>query len=422
MVAASVPARKTMTSSPDTHHACASPERELRRRRRTWRTLSLALVVSAAGVLPVSAGHAASLDGKVESTRTRIAENESRQEAVGQRVDSLGEKASTVKDEIAGLVQQEAGVEDRLQEKTAELDRLQAELAALERRMEKVRGKLSTSRDALAKRLVAAYKTDRPDAVTVVLEGDGFNDLLERTAYLGAVSEQNQDIVVRTRRLREEVSGQRARVAEIEQRVAAVVNEVRERRDQLVATREAREVREGRLAAARQGQQGALSRLEDQNRGLAKELRALEAEQAAVAAQLASTAGTVDPGPIKGGSGELIWPVNGSISSPFGPRWGRLHAGIDVPAPAGTPIRAAAPGSVIIAGVQGGYGNYTCIQHARSLSTCYAHQLSIGVSVGQSVDQGDVIGAVGNTGASFGDHLHFETRIDGTPQDPMAYL
>ena len=118
----------------------------------------------------------------------------------------------------------------------------------------------------------------------------------------------------------------------------------------------------------------------------------------------------------------MIWPVNGPVTSPFGPRWGRLHAGIDIGAPEGTPIRAADDGRVVLAGPQGAYGLYTCVQHSGSLSTCYAHQSSIGTSVGASVSKGQVIGAVGNTGRSFGAHLHFETRVSGGPVNPFNYL
>jgi murein DD-endopeptidase MepM/ murein hydrolase activator NlpD len=132
--------------------------------------------------------------------------------------------------------------------------------------------------------------------------------------------------------------------------------------------------------------------------------------------------GPAPAGPIRQGGGGYIWPVNGPVVSPFGQRWGRLHAGVDIAAPAGTPIRAAASGSVAMAGWTGGYGQYTCIQHGGGVATCYAHQSSIGVSVGQSVKQGQVIGAVGCTGHCFGDHLHFEVRIGGSPVDPMGYL
>jgi murein DD-endopeptidase MepM/ murein hydrolase activator NlpD len=90
--------------------------------------------------------------------------------------------------------------------------------------------------------------------------------------------------------------------------------------------------------------------------------------------------------------------------------------------PAGTPIRAADSGRVVIAGWVGGYGNYTCIQHTASLSSCYGHQSVIKVSVGQNVSQGQVIGLVGCTGLCFGDHLHFEVRINGAVTNPLNYL
>jgi murein DD-endopeptidase MepM/ murein hydrolase activator NlpD len=128
------------------------------------------------------------------------------------------------------------------------------------------------------------------------------------------------------------------------------------------------------------------------------------------------------PGPIRRGSGDLIYPINGQFTSPFGQRWGRLHAGIDLAAATGTPIRAAASGRVILAAPTGGYGNYTCIDHGKSISTCYAHQSRFGTTRGATVKQGEVMGYVGNTGHSFGAHLHFEVRINGRPVDPMGYL
>ena len=127
-------------------------------------------------------------------------------------------------------------------------------------------------------------------------------------------------------------------------------------------------------------------------------------------------------GPMTGGSGHLIQPTNGQFTSPFGQRWGRLHAGIDLADPTGTPIRAAAAGRVILMAPTGGYGNYTCINHGKSISTCYAHQSRFGTDLGAMVEQGEVIGYVGNTGHSFGAHLHFEVRINGRPVDPMGYL
>ncbi len=147
------------------------------------------------------------------------------------------------------------------------------------------------------------------------------------------------------------------------------------------------------------------------------ELEALEREQARIERILVNSSA-----PIRPGSGRFIWPTTGSFTSPFGPRWGRLHAGIDIAAPTGTAIRAADTGQVVLAGSYGGYGNYTCIRHTRVLSTCYGHQSQILVRRGEVVNQGAVIGAVGSTGHSTGPHLHFEVRIGGKPVDPLAYL
>ncbi|WP_328465436.1 M23 family metallopeptidase [Actinoplanes sp. NBC_00393] len=132
------------------------------------------------------------------------------------------------------------------------------------------------------------------------------------------------------------------------------------------------------------------------------------------------------------GGGRLTMPVRGWKSSDYGHRYDpyyrvwQLHAGTDFAAGSGTPIRAAATGRVIQAGWNGGYGQYTCINHGRlggrGFTTCYGHQSRIYVNVGDYVRRGQVIGKVGSTGASTGAHLHFETRFGGTPRNPLHYL
>jgi peptidoglycan LD-endopeptidase LytH len=125
------------------------------------------------------------------------------------------------------------------------------------------------------------------------------------------------------------------------------------------------------------------------------------------------------------GSGRLSWPLRGPLTSPFGMRWGRLHAGIDIGAPAGRPIHAADAGRVILRGPTSGYGNYLCVQHRARLSTCYAHLSAYRTRLGRQVKRGQLIGLVGCTGRCFGDHLHFEVRRGGAwaePVDPMPYL
>ena len=122
------------------------------------------------------------------------------------------------------------------------------------------------------------------------------------------------------------------------------------------------------------------------------------------------------------GSSTIGSPVNGTQTSPFGPRWGRNHDGVDLAAPTGTAIRAAACGNVSFAGQQSGYGNIVCITHTSQFSTCYAHMSRFAVSQGAQVRQGQVIGYVGCTGSCTGPHLHFETRVNGQAQNPAPYL
>src|SRR5215210_1913178 len=139
-----------------------------------------------------------------------------------------------------------------------------------------------------------------------------------------------------------------------------------------------------------------------------------------------SSEGTVTtPTPVSGnacGSSTISSPVHGTVTSPFGPRSGRNHDGMDIAAPGGTPVRAAACGTVSLAGQQSGYGNIVCITHTSQFSTCYAHLSRFGTSNGASVQQGQVIGYVGCTGHCTGPHLHFETRVGGTPRNPTTYL
>jgi Meckel syndrome type 1 protein len=122
------------------------------------------------------------------------------------------------------------------------------------------------------------------------------------------------------------------------------------------------------------------------------------------------------------GSSTISTPVRGTVTSNFGPRGGRNHDGIDIAAPTGTPVRAAACGTVSLAGQQSGYGNIVCITHTSQFSTCYAHLSRFGVTSGAQVQQGQVIGYVGCTGSCTGPHLHFETRVNGQAQDPRTYL
>ncbi len=129
-----------------------------------------------------------------------------------------------------------------------------------------------------------------------------------------------------------------------------------------------------------------------------------------------------EPAISRGMETRFIWPTTGPISSPFGYRWGRLHEGIDIANDEGTPVQAARTGKVTFVGWYGGYGNAVMIDHGQDVVSLYGHLSKYYVQVGQVVQRGQSIAAIGTTGNSTGPHLHFEVRQYGKPVNPMALL
>ncbi len=117
----------------------------------------------------------------------------------------------------------------------------------------------------------------------------------------------------------------------------------------------------------------------------------------------------------------FVWPHPGPLTSPFGPRWGRIHAGIDIDGETGDPV-VAPDGGRVIATSMSGYGNTIILDHGNGVGTLYGHLSTLAVTEGQDVVQGELVGLMGSTGHSTGSHLHFEIRLDGSPVDPLPYL
>jgi murein DD-endopeptidase MepM/ murein hydrolase activator NlpD len=371
---------------------------------------ALTALAATVAVLTVTAGAPAQdLQSQLDNKRAQLEHANSREGVLSSTIQRLGERLDQLRGEVATLRNREAIVQAELNKKEAELKRAKDRLAVL-------RVRLKRSLKVLRERLVAIYESSRPDMLTVILSSKGFDDLLSRYEYLQRIQSQDTSIAERVRNLRDETK-------DTVERVRAARNEIAAKRAELARTRSELESREGDLAAARQQDEQALAQVQDTQHQLEGEIGDLEGQIQAQLQAAQSSVPAQPAGPIQGASSSgFIWPVSGPVVSGYGMRWGQLHAGIDVAVPAGTPIRAAASGTVVLAAYTGGYGNYTCVDHGGGISTCYAHQSSYAVSSGQSVGQGQVIGSVGCTGHCFGDHLHFEVRVNGSPVDPMGYL
>jgi murein DD-endopeptidase MepM/ murein hydrolase activator NlpD len=343
------------------------------------------------------------------------------------RIRGVAARVDAIAAEVAVLARRLAAARDRL---AATERRLRAE----ELRLALLREQLRVAEARLAERIVGIYKEGRPDPFAVVLGATSLSDVVDGIEVSSLVASTDADLVDDVMRARDAVARARARTARLARRQArqarALAAETAERR----AAHAALAAEEQRLTELRAGRQAMLADVRVRRAEWVREIDGLEAEserladriaaaQAAAEAQASAGGGHPSPPPSDAPSASgFIWPVHGPVVSPFGMRWGRLHAGIDIAVPAGTPIVAAAGGTVIHAGEISGYGLMVIIQHAGNLATAYAHASSLAVSAGQVVAQGQTIAAVGCTGHCFGDHLHFEVRVGGSPVDPMGYL
>ncbi len=363
-------------------------------------------------IVVAGAGHARAQDlqSQLGERRAELSQQRDRKGVLSSELADANAQVDQLAGEVATLRNREAIV-------VGELRQVQARLNHEKGKLELYRAQLRRSLNVLRNRLVGIYRSGQADFMTVMLESDGFDDLLSRYEYLRRVEEQDSSIVGRVRHLRN------GTIVTVD-RVTKDRDEIESKKAELVRTRTQLEAREADLASARDAKAAALDQVNSTIDKLEGDVSDLQDQISQQLQQATSTPGVtpLPAGPVQGASGGWIWPVSGTITSPFGFRWGRMHEGVDISVPEGTPVRAARAGRVVIAAYTGGYGNYTCVDHGGGLSSCYAHQSSYAVSPGDSVAQGDVIGYSGNTGSSTGPHLHFEIRVNGTAVDPLGYL
>jgi murein DD-endopeptidase MepM/ murein hydrolase activator NlpD len=377
----------------------------------------LALVLVAALVLAAPA--AGDNNGKLGAVQARIAAARAKEARLTAQISDVTSQIRSLEGKVGDVSQKLSILEQDLALHQRRLDRLNALFSFETERLSFLRTQYAKVLRQLNLRMIDIYETRDPTLVDVILESRSFQDVLDRLHYIEAIARQDKHIATTVAVARDEVHVARERTKKIRTRVHSETQVVAVRTQQQRIVKSELLANQGSLAGKRKRQKAQLASTRQQEKAFIAEANALAAADARVRSQLAAAQGAGDTTPSSSG---LIWPVNGPVTSPFGYRWGNLHAGIDIGVPYGTPIHAAAAGTVVLASWTGGYGNYTCIDHGGGMATCYAHQSSYAVSTGAHVTQGQVIGYVGSTGHSFGPHLHFEVRINGNPVDPLGYL
>jgi murein DD-endopeptidase MepM/ murein hydrolase activator NlpD len=393
--------------------------------RRPFALLVVLAVLVAAGTAGGDPGaEKARVDGQIDELESRVAGATARK---GILTEQLSAAAGRVREVEAGVRGQEARLavlDAELATARTRLERVERTLAVQTARLRRLEAERGRALRRLEQHVRAIYVADDPDVLALVLGTASFSDLIDNLDLLGRIGSQDERILAQVERSRDAVAEARTRsvaarreAAALERAVAGRAAEQRAVVERLAASRDA-------LLVAQQGRRAALASIVEDEEHLREEIDALQAESARLAAAIRSgqaPSGNPISTPVTG-SGALAWPVSGPVTSGFGPRWGRMHEGIDIAVPSGTPVGAAAPGTVIYAGWLGGYGNLVVVDHGGGLSTAYAHNSSFAVSVGQRVDTGSVLALSGNTGNSSGPHVHFEVRVGGQAVDPLGYL
>ena len=407
---------------------------------RTRVGLLVALLLGLAPVaIPARADPADRLDEiaerneRIDRRQSALAEEEGVLAATVRRLDARRARIQAQVDELDVAI---AKLDGRIAVKLAALTQAQKELGLLATELRNVGRELHDRRALYQDRAVATYIAGPTAAVDSLLSAQSFSDLIQRAAYYQSALDADARLIDQIELLQAETEHKQDLVEEKRAQISADKEVLERDRAEVATTRRARasalEAQRAVIAEKRsvladvRSNQAKLEAIEDQLLRESAEIHALLAQQAAAAAAGAAPppSGTIAPP----GTGQLLFPASGPITSGFGfrvhPIFGatRLHTGIDIGAPYGAPVWAADEGTVAFVGTMSGYGNVVVIDHGGGLATTYNHLSGFYVGGGQHVARGSEIAAVGCTGYCTGPHLHFEVRVNGTPVDPLPYL
>lgn len=359
--------------------------------------------------------------GAAEDPRKAREAARDRQAQLAEELDGLAASEAELLDAIAVLSEQVDAQSGEVGAARQAVAAAEADVAEAEAAMAETGAEISGLTDAVVQRAVETFIRPTGDGIDEMVQSENIAEASRKRALLDQVTANDDDVIDQLNEAKEDfelaaAEAQAATAKADERRVEAEarlseLESTRSEQARLVADLDTRQSEVSAEIAAQQASEAELTRI------------IAEAEARAATRSVSAGGGGAGPsGNLTVGGGGCMWPASGTVTSEYGNRWGRLHAGIDIAAPTGTPIYAAQGGSVIFSGVQSGYGNVVIISHGGGLTTLYGHQSRVAVSNGQTVGRGDNIGFVGSTGRSTGPHLHFETRYGGSPRNPRGCL
>lgn len=375
-------------------------------RRARWLLASVTVTVALTGVTAV-AQDASDLED-VKSRLTQI-QNE---------IDAAESQSDQADAELADAEARLAEVEGIVNDLAVRLEQQESRVAAAQGELDALKAQADAVQAAFDARTVELFKSGYGSDLDAVLSAGDIQEAIDRRTLLDQVNESDRATIEQVKAAQGAVLTQQ----EVLDQEAERLETLKAEQEEVLA--QVREIRESKALAAANAEAriAELAREEEDLEDEQERIKQIIAERQAPAPTIAPPSSSSAPVPSSVSTSGYIWPACGSVTSEYGRRWGRQHEGIDIDDNRSSAIVAARGGVVIFAGWSGGYGQMTLIDHGDGVVTAYAHQAAMMVSRGQSVSQGQRIGTIGTTGSSTGTHLHFETRVNGSAQNPRRFL
>lgn len=332
-----------------------------------------------------------------------------------QNLSKTEKEVATILIEIKELKEEIEEYNETLKANETAIKEVEAEIVTIEKEIAALEKKIEERFDVLKERAQALQKSGgNLGYLEVIFGAKDFNEFISRVSAVTKITDSDTELMEEQERDKAKVEQKLDELTTLRKELEEIAENILEQKGIANEKKEALERKQAKLEK------------------LVKNLKVKDNTLASLESSILSKMAT----PISGGSfsaetanssGILGWPTKGGyISSHLGPRWGKMHKGIDIARTdrsTNPPIYAAADGNVEVAHFNnGGYGNMVIINHGNGMKTLYAHMSSLSINAGQSVKKGEQIGVMGKTGNSTGVHLHFEVHVNGAIKNPVDYL
>lgn len=383
-----------------------------------------ALIVTCAVALSAMPVSATSIQDAQEN-RDEAEENKDDAQNV---LDDLEERQNTLINEVAELDQQVSDIQSQITTKEEEEATLNTEIDDTKKKLAAAQVEEDNQYAAMMKRIQYLYENGEVEYIDTLMSSASFSDMLNKSEYVEQISSYDQKQLNALIQTRQDIQDYETTLEKDLKEVESVKADLQTQKSNLDTVISEKNTKISEYSTDIDAQKALVQKYEEEM----EKAEAQIAEYQRIAAQQSSSGNGSSSSPqyYTPSGGSFMWPATqgSSISSYFGPRTSPTagassnHKGIDIPCPTGSDIVASAAGTVIISQYSSSAGYYVMIDHGNGISTVYMHNSQLLVSVGQSVEQGQVIAKAGSTGYSTGSHCHFGILVNGTYVNPLDYL